>query len=457
MMRRALLVLGLVASVRSSHADLRIGIDDVVDHESVLSPDGAFIAMANERSVRLLDTTTGRAIATRSDLRCRVQTDNCELFLAMARDGKRLAVYIRPDHRLHVLDLPSAKTAWTAPLDEFATMQFLDDGRLVVGLSDTTVAFSMKGARSAFAPRVLFNLSRDGAQAMVIGDKTSLYDVKTGALTGVPGGLDAYDIQIVGADRYIGRTRAPESKAITWKKGDQRTVTLASSALGIGVPAPYDRVYVQTKTGLRVFSLDGKELAHVPWFVDDANLSSDRVVRRGDQVLVNHRGCVLRFDNTSALAKGSVMCAHRPSLLWFSGATVVVVPWTMTSVAMTYDAKTGELLSVAPFADPEYTAHNRARSSSAVTAKEVLDQIEVTDVKTKKATTFPCAEGSGSAAVSEDGRLLACEVENAVVVYDVRTKRLVKKHRVSDPDTYVLSPDGKRLAIGKGSLVIVDL
>ena len=88
--------------------------------------------------------------------------------------------------------------------------------------------------------------------------------------------------------------------------------------------------------------------------------------------------------------------------------------------------------------------------------------VSVLDVSTGR-TLFeaPCRGSyAGHVELSADGRLLVCDTRRAVEVYDVRSKKLVK--RVEHPytesvDTFALSSDGRRLAIGQDNIVIVDL
>jgi hypothetical protein len=55
----------------------------------------------------------------------------------------------------------------------------------------------------------------------------------------------------------------------------------------------------------------------------------------------------------------------------------------------------------------------------------------------------------------------ACDTDTAVVVYDVRTKQLLRRipHHNGDAqvDTVALSDDGRMLAIGADDILLVDL
>lgn len=87
--------------------------------------------------------------------------------------------------------------------------------------------------------------------------------------------------------------------------------------------------------------------------------------------------------------------------------------------------------------------------------------VNVLDVATG-ATLFeaPCRGSyTGHVELSRDGRLLVCEAKGATVIFDVRTKKQVKRieHPWGSVDTFALSSDGKQLAIGAENIILVDL
>jgi WD40 repeat protein len=97
-----------------------------------------------------------------------------------------------------------------------------------------------------------------------------------------------------------------------------------------------------------------------------------------------------------------------------------------------------------------------------VWAVEGNGTVDVLDVATGKSLFQAPCRGSytGHVELSHDGRLLVCDTRDATLVYDVRTKKQVK--RVAHPwseavDTFALSPDGKQLAIGADNIVLIDL
>ncbi len=111
---------------------------------------------------------------------------------------------------------------------------------------------------------------------------------------------------------------------------------------------------------------------------------------------------------------------------------------------------------------PEASMRQALSDDGKLFAVDVDGKIHVIDVASgKTAFVAPCSTTyAGNLAFSRDGSRLACDDGTSAVVFDIRTKKLLKSIPHPDAervDEVALSDDGRRLAISDGDLFIVDL
>lgn len=443
-MRLALILVMLLGSV--AHADLQIGLD-LFQPSVALSPDGSMFAVVHPSvGLQIYDVATARVVARRAETCVAAKDEQCIADLTFSRDGKRLAFAWKK--QLRVLEVPSGKVAWTAPVHVYH-FSFLDDGRLAVIEADPTYGpdskirfYSTKGAPSKLTPvrGAVQWISADGTQAVVSRDEIELVDLSTRATIPLPGGVKIDEhVEWIGRDRWVAKAKSPTTypDIVTWKKGDRAVTTLATSAKGddvhgFSVPPPYDRIYVFSSSGLHAFTVDGKQVYGAPWF---GGLTQNAVGRSGEAITVlSENDCITRLDAKGAPVLGPTLCGHRPSMLAFDGANLVAKPW-MHGIAMTYDAKTGALVAAQPLEDLQ-------PADAATLAMLARDPALI--AKVTRALQLP-GVNAGELSLSSDGKrlfVLRGAGSSGASIIDLSTNKARTKL-----DQLLPSGDGKRYAI----------
>jgi WD40 repeat protein len=340
-----------------------------------LSPAGDVLALADTLGVQLIHIPTGRGLAVRRDFACAEPDSSthsrCTFRLAFSSDGERLAVFRPLDSRLAVLAVPSGKTVFETHLERVHALEFLDDGRLIA-LGDVTLeerdqkavlyAYDAAGARSElFKGNGYVNqISEDGRQIVIHGDKNQIVDVATGKVVTTPPGNIAIDKVGWGLDgsSWVASTLIDEwPDVVTWRAGDRAVRTLATSSAarakpdgaglwGFAFPRPFDQVFVGKDAGLVGVGLDGAPRFRSAWLTA-AQLEPHGIARVGDRLVVLDHGCPLRLDARGQLETGPLLCALRPGQLAFDKDRIVSIPWRR-DIVMTLDASTGALVASRP-------------------------------------------------------------------------------------------------------------